>query len=163
MLSILPSLNSASSFLYLWLSVSPRALRSAAQQLLNYSQPTTLCIFCAVPLHPSRIFPVSRGLSSPVCSCVPCNCTSTRCNKLPTSACVWCVFFFCCFCIYFRVPHLCHWMFRSARLTVFTPKLTYTHVRVSHRQTCPQFKTVRLLCGDYPLSLPLRSHCAVDE
>lgn len=64
------------SFLYLSLSVSPHALRSTTQQPLNYSQQTTLCIFCTVPLHPSRIFPASHGCLSMcvhvcVCVCAP--------------------------------------------------------------------------------------------
>lgn len=53
-------------------SVSPHALRSTTQQPLNYSHQTTLCIFCAVPLHPSRIFPVSHGR---LCACL-CTCPS---------------------------------------------------------------------------------------
>lgn len=125
------------------LSVSPRAFRSAAQLLLNNSQPTTLCIFCAVPLHPSiqnhscLTWLVFACLSV----CAPCNCASTT-SCAPTSVCV-CEYLFCCFCIYFKVLHLCHWMVRSARPSFFTSR-THTHVRVSHRQTCPQFKTVHL-------------------
>lgn len=48
----------------------PYALRSNTQQPLNYSHQTTLCIFCAVPLHPSRIFPCLTWLSLSACVCV---------------------------------------------------------------------------------------------
>ena len=74
-----PSFYTHSFFsLPLALSVSLRALRSTAQQPLNYSHQTTLCIFCAVLLHPSRILPVSRG----------CLCTRARVCARPYLSCL---------------------------------------------------------------------------
>lgn len=57
------------SFLCLFprFSISPHALGSTAQQPLNYSHQTTLCIFCSFPLHPSRVFAVSCGR---LCQCM---------------------------------------------------------------------------------------------
>lgn len=74
-LSFFMSLSpSPSVSLAVFLPVSPYALRSTTQQPLNYSHQTTLCIFCAVPLHSSRIFPVSLF----VCVCVRAVCTLSR-------------------------------------------------------------------------------------
>ena len=89
----LSSLTTLSTYFSYSLSLSPHALRSTTQQPLNYSHQTTLCISCAVPLHPPRIFPVSHGcLREWMCVCVcACGCAQLRvyicmCSRLCVSA-----------------------------------------------------------------------------
>lgn len=130
-------------------SVSPDALRSTTQQPLNYSHQTTLCIFCAVPLHPSRIFPVSHGclcsfvyVSVSACVCAHAGMLSCACTSVCAPAYVSLLLFL----IFFSfLPPLMEAICSCLIFTFIENVTTCAHThRQTHTQTYPQSKTVGL-------------------